>query len=204
MELRHLRYFVMVAEELHFGRAAARLHISQPPLSQQIKQLETELNVLLLRRTNRRVELTDAGKQFLVEARRVLAQVEQAVQVAQRTHRGEIGHLTVGFVGTAAYQIVPLILQRYRQTYPEVTLTLREMATPEMRVAITMGEIDVGLLRAGVEEPNVATELLLQERLVVAMARGNPLAAQHQGVTMASLATEPFVMFPTGNESPIL
>lgn len=196
MELRHLRYFVAVAEELHFGRAAARLHIAQPPLSQQIRQLEEELDVLLFQRTKRRVELTEAGRAFLVEARRTLAQSEQAVLAAQRAHRGETGRLTIGFVGTAAYQMLPQILRRFRSDFPDVTLTLREMPTHRLQDALDSGEIDVALLRSDVRNKRFHSETLLQEPLVVALAKTHPLAVEKEGVTIQSLAEEPFVMFP--------
>lgn len=196
MELRHLRYFVAVAEELNFGRAAARLHIAQPPLSQQIRKLEEELNVLLFNRTKRRVALTDAGQAFLVEARRTLAQADQAVLAAQRAHRGEIGSLTIGFVGTAAYQMLPQILRRFRSDYPNVTLTLREMPTHVLEEALDLGEIDVALLRSEVGDKQFASEALLQEPLLVALATTHELARENQGIAIKTLENEPFVMFP--------
>src|SRR3954447_14733009 len=107
MELRHLRYFVAVAEELHFGRAAARLHLAQPPLSRQIRQLEAELGVLLLERSRRRVRLTDAGAVFLAEARAILAHVDRAAEAARQAARGERGTLAVGFIGAASYSVLP-------------------------------------------------------------------------------------------------
>jgi DNA-binding transcriptional LysR family regulator len=118
MELRHLRYFVAVAEELHFGRAAARLHMAQPPLSQQIQSLEEELGVQLFQRTKRSVQLTDSGIVFLEEARLTLAQAERAMVAAQRASRGEIGRLVIGFVGSASYSILPAILRAFRESFP--------------------------------------------------------------------------------------
>lgn len=117
MELRHLRYFITVAEELHFSRAAERLQIAQPPLSQQIRCLEEELGVQLFERTKRRVQLTDAGQVFLLEARRVLTQLEQAVRMAQRANRGEIGRLGVGVNATAAQSFLPEILRVFRERF---------------------------------------------------------------------------------------
>src|ERR1700733_4685263 len=114
MELRHLRYFVTLSEELHFGRAAARLFIAQPPLSQQIKSLETELGVTLFHRTKRRVQLTDAGTLFLEEARIVLSQAERAIDVVQQTQQGKLGRLTIGFVGSATYRAMPRTLRPFR------------------------------------------------------------------------------------------
>src|SRR6476646_11394876 len=129
MELRHLRYFVAVAEELHFRRAAARLHISQPPLSQQIRQLEEELDVQLLERSRRRVELTAAGEAFYTRAREILEAVDDAGRVARRVQRGEFGRLSVGFVGSAMYSILPEVLQAFREQREGVDLRLRELTT---------------------------------------------------------------------------
>jgi len=127
MEIRHLRYFVTIAEELHFGRAAKRLYMAQPPLSQQIQQLEEELEVLLFKRSHRRVELTDAGQAFLGEAYKILDQVEQAKLLAQRTARGEVGKLALGFVSSTAFELLPRLLYAYREQYPQIQVSLHEM-----------------------------------------------------------------------------
>src|SRR5437016_5212909 len=145
MELRHLRYFVTVAEELHFGRAATRLAIVQPSLSQQIRQLEDELGFSLLRRTKRSVELTDAGKVFLSEARTVLAQVQHAKHAAQRAYRGEIGRLVIGYISSSAFDLLPRMLSIYRERFPHVEVALREMTTREQERALEEGHIQVGL-----------------------------------------------------------
>src|SRR5262245_24197509 len=129
MELRHLRYFVAVAEELHFSRAAARLGVAQPPLSQQIKQLEEELGVPLLRRTSRRVSLTESGRVFLDRARRLLEQAEGAVDAARDAADGHGGHVRVSFVGTAALGVMAPILKAFRESYRDVELSLTEMPT---------------------------------------------------------------------------
>jgi len=147
MELRHLRYFVAVAEELHFGRAARRLGIAQPPLSQQIKALEEEIGAVFLKRTKRQVDLTAAGRVFLIEARKTLAQAEQAVRAAQRAARGEIGQLSVGFVCSAVYGKVPSIFRLMRSRYPEVSLLLQELTSEEQVEAMKKNEIDIGLIR---------------------------------------------------------
>ena len=125
MELRHLRYFMTVAEELHFGRAAEKLHISQPPLSMQIRALERELGVTLLNRTQRHVSLTQAGNTLLQEARQILARLDQAVLMTRRAGRGEIGELAIGFISVADYNILPSLLREFRRRYPLVNLTLR-------------------------------------------------------------------------------
>src|SRR4051812_12789789 len=120
VELRHLRYFIAVAEELHFGRAAARSHVAQPALSQQIKQLETELGVMLLARTKRRVTLTEPGRLFLVEARRALAQVAIAEDTARRANAGEAGRLRIGYVDSALWGALPAVIGVFRERYPRV------------------------------------------------------------------------------------
>src|SRR2546430_5817876 len=127
MELRHLRYFIAVAEELHFGRAALRLFIAQPPLSQQIMQLERELGFPLFTRTKRHVELTPAGRLFLDEAREILSGIEKAVGAARRAAQGQTGRLRIGFVGSAAYHLLPDVLRRFRDDFPDVELSLREL-----------------------------------------------------------------------------
>src|SRR5262245_3142407 len=127
MELRHLRYFVAVAEELHFGRAALRLRMAQPPLSQQIRQLEEELGVMLLSRTKRRVELTPPGQTFLVDARRTLAQAERAVRTAERAARGELGHLAVGFVPSADLDLLPAVLRLWATRFPDAEVELHAL-----------------------------------------------------------------------------
>src|SRR5438105_979565 len=131
MELRHLRYFVAVAEELHFGRAAIRLSIVQPSLSQQIRQLEDELGFPLLQRTKRSVELTEAGKVFLSAARDVLAQVQEAKRSAQRAYRGEVGRLVIGYTSSSTYDLLPMMLRVYRERFPHVEVVLRELTTHE-------------------------------------------------------------------------
>ncbi len=127
MELRHLRYFVAVAEELHFGRAAARVRIAQPPLSQQIRQLEQELGVVLFNRNKRRVELTPAGRAFLEEVRRIFAQTAHAVRTAQRADRGEIGQLAIGFVPSADLDILPRVLRVWSSRFPAVEIELHTL-----------------------------------------------------------------------------
>ena len=142
MELRHLRYFVAVAEELHFRRAAERLHMSQPPLSQQIRQLEEEVGAVLLLRNQRKVELTAAGAAFLVRAREILDAVEDAARQARRVQRGEVGRLAVGFVGSAMYSFVPELLRAFREDKPDVGLRLHELGTTEQLRQLEDGRLD--------------------------------------------------------------
>jgi DNA-binding transcriptional LysR family regulator len=195
MELRHLRYFVAVAEELHFGRAAERVRIAQPPLSQQIRRLEGELGVQLFDRTKRRVELTHAGRAFLREARQTLAGAEQAVRAAQQASRGEVGELAVGFVGSATYHIVPLALKTFRQRFPKVELVLEELSPTEQVERLRLGEIQVGFFRSVSDDEALKFEWILEERLVMALPETHPLARQ-KGVHLAKLSQDSFVLFP--------
>src|SRR5207245_341908 len=166
MELRHLRYFLAVAEELHFGRAAARLHISQPPLSQQIRRLEKELQAPLFHRTTRHVELTNAGRVFLGEARAVVAQAEQAAGTVQRASRGEIGQLVVGCALWADFLNGARIIRLFARRHPDVEVELRDLTAAEQISALEGGSIHVGILR-----PPVPSNALMSER-----ARGGPSA----------------------------
>lgn len=195
MELRHLRYFIAVAEELHFGRAAERLCIAQPPLSQQIQQLERELGFQLFHRTQRHVELTAAGQLFLDEAREVLSGLEKAVAAGRRVARGEVGRLGIGFVGTATYEFLPAALSEFRERYPEVELVLRELVSAKQVQALRDRRIHVGLARPTITEKGIVSEPLYQEPLVAALPARHPLARQER-LTLATLAEEPFVLFP--------
>jgi DNA-binding transcriptional LysR family regulator len=196
MEIRQLRYFVAVAEELHFRRAAARLHISQPPLSQQIRQLEEEMGCQLLARTRRRGELTAAGEAFLRDARALLHELDGAVATAQRIDAGQTGRLTVNFVGSALLSIVPGIVQRFRAARPGIELELHERSTVEQLRAVAAGVVDVGLVRPPIdEEPELRSEIIMRERTLAALPANHPLAALRR-VPLKRLAAEPFVLFP--------
>jgi len=193
MELRHLRYFVAVAEELHFGRAATRLFIVQPSLSQQIRQLEDELGVPLLRRTKRSVELTDAGKVFLTEARNVLTQVQEAKRAAQRAYRGEIGRLVIGYISSSTYDLLPMMLSAYRERFPDIDVALRELTTQEQVRALEEEAIQVGLLRLPINDPTLHVEVVRREPIVCVLPEGHPLAI-YERIAMPLLANEPFVL----------
>ncbi len=196
MELRQLRYFVAVAEELHFRRAAARLHISQPPLSQQIHALEVEMGTQLLARTRRRVELTPAGEAFLRDARALLGELDGAVATAQRIGAGQTGRLRINFVGSALLSIVPGAVQRFRAARPSVEVEIRERPTVEQLRAVASGVVDVGLVRPPIDELDELTaELVLRERMVAALPSGHPLAALKR-VPLRRVAAEPLVLFP--------
>jgi DNA-binding transcriptional LysR family regulator len=193
MELRHLRYFVAVAEELHFGRAAARLSIVQPSLSQQIRQLEDELGFPLLHRTKRSVELTDAGKVLLSEARDVLAQVQNAKRAAQRAYRGEMGRLVIGYISSSAFDLLPTMLSAYREHFPHVEVALREMTTQEQVQALEEGHIQVGLLRLPISAPMLNVEVVRREPIVCVLPELHLLAHREQ-IAVSLLAHEPFVL----------
>jgi DNA-binding transcriptional LysR family regulator len=195
MELRHLRYFVTLAEELHFGRAAERLHIAQPPLSQQIRQLEGELGFELFHRTKRSVQLTEAGLVFLGEVQQIFKQLQQAIQVGQQTSRGELGQLVVGFVSSAAYNILPIVLRTFRTCVPGVSLELHELTTDQQLEWLSTGRIDVGFLRLPVEENTFSWETIFQESFMVALPEAHLLANQSD-ICLHQLAKEPFILFP--------
>jgi DNA-binding transcriptional LysR family regulator len=181
MELRHLRYFRAVAEELHFGRAAERLHIAQPPLSQQIRQLERELGVTLLVRSTRKVELTPAGVAYLQRAVTILDAVEDAGEQAQRIAAGTEGRLAIGCVGSATYSLLPRLVRALREALPGVDVSVRgEMLAPAQITALLAGEIDLALLRPPVEQSGVVVETVRRDRLLVALPDGHALAARQQ------------------------
>ncbi|WP_193044038.1 LysR substrate-binding domain-containing protein [Mycolicibacterium baixiangningiae] len=194
MELRHLRYFRAVAEELHFGRAAERLHIAQPPLSQQIRALEHELGVPLLTRSTRRVELTAAGAAYLDRAVAILDAVDDAADLAQRVAGGSAGRLVIGCVGSATYSLLPALVRALREALPGVDVDVRgEMLAPAQITALLAGEIDLALLRPPVEHPALQVETIRSDRLLVALPEDHPLAAA-TGVSIADLRGEDFVV----------
>ena len=195
LELRHLRYFVAVAEELHFGRAAARLNISQPPLSQQIQALEQQIGARLLARTNRSVLLTEAGKQFLVDSRQILSMVDDAAARAERLHQGEAGELRIGFTSSAPFiRAVSDTLSLFRRDYPDVHLQTREMNTREQIAPLIEGTLDMGLLRNTALPETLEHAVIVHEPLMAMIPHDHPLA-NNPSVTLAELAKEPFVFF---------
>ncbi len=195
MELRHLRYFRTVATELHFGRAAEKLHIAQPPLSHQIRQLEAELGFELFNRTKRSVTLTPAGQVFLLQVDRIFQQLAQAIEIGRKTSRGELGQISIGFVGSATYNILPAILQQFRDLYPAVHIELHELTTDRQLILLREGSIDLGLMRPPIIEPDVSSEVIFQESLVVALPVSHHLATMAT-IDLALLATAQFILFP--------
>src|SRR5882672_1504726 len=196
-EMWQLRYFIAVAERLHFGRAAAALHISQPPLSRAIRALEEQLGVVLLARSRRRVELTPEGARFLGEARRVAGQLERAVSELRGMASGERGRLRIGFVSLADFGVLPGLLKAYKASQPGVALALREMLSPEQAAALAAGELDFGLLLPPVAGAEELEHLVVQrERFVAALPSRHRLARGGGKLPMSALAGEAFVMVP--------
>ncbi|HEY0756763.1 MAG TPA: LysR family transcriptional regulator [Ktedonobacteraceae bacterium] len=195
MELRHLRYFIVVAEQLHFSRAAEILHIAQPPLSQQIQSLEHELGIPLFSRTKRSVKLTPAGKAFLEEAKKVIAQTERAIKVAQQAHSGILGQLDIGFVGTAVTEALPIVLKAFRERYPLIKTTLQNLVTTEQIQALHEGKIQVGILHPPLLDAALNVEIILSEPMAVILPVDHVLATQ-ESIELVRLRHEAFVMYP--------
>ena len=195
IELRHLRYFIAVAEELHFGHAAARLNISQPPLSQQIQILEQQIGARLFARTNRSVSLTEAGRQFLADSRQILSQGDDAAARAARLHHGETGELRIGFTSSAPFiKAVSDTLSTFRRRYPDVHIQTRETNTREQIVPLNEGALDLGLMRNTQLPDTLVWERVLREPLLAMVPRDHPLASKPR-VSLRELAREPFVFF---------
>jgi DNA-binding transcriptional LysR family regulator len=205
MELRHIRYFIAVAEEGHVTRAAERLGMQQPPLSQQIRALERELGVQLLRRKPRGVELTEAGRAFLADARAILAHIDHAFATTQRTARGELGRIAVGFTSSAPFHpFVPRVIRAFRDMLPQVALTLEESGTTELIDSLRHQRIDAAFIRTPVANPEgLAVHPLLEEPMVVALPQGHATARSGNAdavLPLTSLADETFIVYrrPSG------
>lgn len=193
MELRHLRYFRAVAEELHFGKAAEKLHIAQPPLSQQIRQLERELGVDLLTRSTRRVDLTAAGAAYLDRAIAILDAVDDAGEQARRVAAGTEGHLTIGCVGSATYSLLPRLVRAMRDALPHLEISIRgEMLAPAQLDALRSGTIDIGLMRPPIADTAIRFVTLRRDRLIAAVPAGHPLARRDH-LDVADLREEDFI-----------
>lgn len=196
MEFRLLRYFVVVAEELHFSRAAARLNMAQPPLSRQIRNLEEELGVQLFLRTRRRVELTEPGRYFLGSARELLAQADQAALQVQRVARGETGLLRIGMVSSVAFEdTLPRVVRAYRKRFPGVTVALRELSPNEQLAALKEERIQVGLMRLPLKVAMLASTPFYREPLVAVLPAEHPLASRKR-IPLKALAKDPFIIVP--------
>ncbi len=193
MELRHLRYFVAVAEELNFTRAAQRLNTAQPSLSQQIKQLETDLGIPLLNRSKRHVALTQGGKVFLADAKEILARLEQARQRAARAQQGKSTELVIGVVPAAEIKILPLLIPLAERNLPKVRLVFHNLPSAEQKRLLATGSLDFGLLRGPFEDPRLEVEDILWEKLVAGLPARHPLARKKM-VTVRQLNEVPFIM----------
>ncbi|MBB5404665.1 MULTISPECIES: DNA-binding transcriptional regulator HcaR [Paraburkholderia] len=192
MELRHLRYFIAVAEELSFTRAAERLRTAQPSLSQQIRDLEEQVGTPLFERTRRKVELTEAGKVFLIEARLTLAQAERAVTRARHIGRKSSSTVTIGFVPAAEVRIFPGILPRLRLRFPELNVDLRSIPTSEQEQMLLDNEIDVAFMRKPIRSPDILSEVVLREPILVVLPVAHPLA-RYKRIKPAQLDGEAFI-----------
>ncbi len=193
--LARLSCFIAVAEELHFGRAAERLHMTQPPLSRQIQQLENELGVQLIDRTTRSVTLTPAGVAFLPDARRILQLAEGAALTVKRVPAGDLGTVVVGFTAASAHAVLPRLLDRARAQLPDVKLELREMVTAAQIEGLMTGELDLGMARPPLKRPGLVSRPLLHEQLVAALPTAHPLAAQSRQLTLTDLDGEDVIMY---------
>jgi DNA-binding transcriptional LysR family regulator len=196
VELRQLRYFIVVAEEGSFSRAAERLHISQPPLSTQVKGLEDELGVQLLERSNRGVSLTPAGLVFFEETRTVLARLEHAKKETLRANRSDTGMLSIGFVSIADYGILPPALKSFRSSYPLVEVQLHELTTDAQIRELRAARLDLGIGLGPVDEPDLEFERVLREELVLAAPSGHPAAKGDGAIDLRALSKENFIVPP--------
>ncbi|MFI6858773.1 LysR family transcriptional regulator [Streptomyces sp. NPDC050421] len=203
MELRHLSAFLAVAEELHFGRAAKRLQMAQPPLSQQIRQLEKELGVQLFERNTRSVRLTSAGESFLQPVRTVIDDLDTAVRAAKAAGRGEYGRVTIGFAGASSHETLPRLTRAVRAAHPAIELAMTGQTYANVALArVADGSLDLGFVRLPVTQPGVTFRVIDEEELVCALPSDHPLAA-HESVPIEVLAGEPFVSFPANTGSTV-
>jgi DNA-binding transcriptional LysR family regulator len=196
LDTRRLNAFVAVAEELHFGRAARRLHVSQPPLSLSIRALEAELGVRLFQRTSRRVELTQAGQVLLDEARVILQRLHEARLRTAEAGRGELGTLDIGFITPVVYSVLPDLLRQFRARFPGVRLTLREATGDVQLDELLRGALSVGFVAAPVPDARLSHVTVLREPLVAALPRAHVLGRRKGPIGLAALGTEPFIAFP--------
>lgn len=194
IEYRLLKAFVHVAEELHFGRAAARLRVAQPALSRQIQQLEERLEVQLLERSQRRVALTPAGRFYQQRAYKILSDIERATIDVRKVNSGKAGRLSVGFIHSSSFSVTPRLLRRFREQYPDVELELTELTMAQQLEALEARRIDVGVMRPPFSESKIASHPIRTERFVIAVPDTHRLASLTE-VDLAQLAQEDFVLF---------
>jgi DNA-binding transcriptional LysR family regulator len=194
MDIRRLGYFV--AEELHFGRAASRLAIAQPPLSRQIAQLEADLGVALIDRSRSQIRLTQAGAVLLERAHDVLERLDSAEREIKRIGEGFSGHLRIAFVGSATYGVLPNVIRAYRAAYPDVEMALSAMNNAELRRAVIQREIDIAVARPSLDDEELKSERLLHEPLILAVPDAFELPQAQRPVRLSSLKTETFILYP--------
>lgn len=194
MELRTLRYFATLAEELHFGRAAQRLAITQPPLSLAIRGLEQELGVELFIRTRRHVALTHAGSVFLEHVRGVLARAAESAEAARAAARGEVGRLAIGFMSASIYTLLPAVLRAFRESHGGVRLELQELTLPQQISALRRGDIQIAIVRPPVADAELDSAVVLSEPMLAALPAGHPLTSWRR-IGIRRLREQPFVMF---------
>lgn len=203
VELRHLTAFTAVAEELHFGRAAKRLQMAQPPLSQQIRQLEKELGVQLFERNTRSVRLTSAGESFLEPVRTVLADLDTAVRAAKAAGRGEFGRVTIGFAGASSHETLPRLTRAVRAAHPAIELVMKGQTYANVALdRVADGSLDLGFVRLPVTQPGVAHRVIDEEELLCALPSDHHLATRDK-IPIGILAEEPFVSFPANAGSTV-
>lgn len=195
VEIRHLRYFLAIAEELNFSRAAEKLRIAQPPLSQQIKQLEHELGVQLIERETRPVRLTEAGKIFREQAQTLTLRFDELVQQMQKMGRGETGTLSIAFVASATFEVLPVVLREFQKLFPDVRLDLFEMNTSEQKVALLERRINLGFVRPDVLDEAIMVEKLLEESIVLAVP-SNHKYSHRESIDITEIAKDPLICFP--------
>lgn len=196
MELRHLRYYIVVAEQLHFGRAAKLLNISQPPLSNQIKHLEEELGVQLLVRNNKEVRITPAGQHFLEAAKQCIANLDKEIAFTQRIAQGKEGSISIGFSGTMSFHLIPAIVKDFKKHHPGIDIRLQQLTTYNQIVGLIHGTIDVGFLVSPVSDKRIDNITILEERFVACLPKSHPLADACHAVDVSQLCDENWVMTP--------
>jgi DNA-binding transcriptional LysR family regulator len=195
VEIRHLRYFLAIAEELSFSRAAEKLRIAQPPLSQQIKQLENELGVQLIERETRPVRLTEAGKFFREQAQTLVSRFDELVQQMHKMGRGETGTLAIAFVASATFEVLPIVLREFQKCFPDVQLDLFEMNTSEQKVALLERRINLGFVRPDLKDESIIVEKLFEESIVLAVPSGHKYSDRHS-INITDIAKDPLICFP--------
>ncbi|MGG3609755.1 LysR substrate-binding domain-containing protein [Priestia megaterium] len=194
MELRHLKYFKTVAEELHFGKAAARLNMAQPPLSLQIRKLEEELGVSLFYRTKRHVELTKEGQVFLEKVYLLFISLDESIETVRMVSRGELGEIIIGFLASSAYDVLPTIIKQYRKQYPSIHVVLKQLTSAEQLKALQEGTIQIGIISEPIEDETLNFEIIRRESMVVALPKEHPLAFKTSSIDLIELANDPFIL----------